>query len=152
MKKQKITDFDPGCFTSDKQRDLYSYWLKIKADHEIPSREDFSPMDIPHVLSSIWMADVIDNGELNFKLRLVGTDIAHAFQHQAASVPLDELSFSGPIIERLIALVETRKPYYFQGVFPLEDTDYNYYSSISLPFSTDGEKVDIIISSVHCYS
>ena len=153
MQNKNITDFDPSCFTSDKQRDLYSYWLKIKADHQFPSREDFNPTDIPHVLSVIWMADVVDEGnELKFDIRLVGTDIAHAFQQQSANVPLDILTFSDPIIERLTALVKTRKPYYYQGDFPIENTDYNYYSTISLPFSTDDENVDIIISCVHCFS
>jgi len=148
----KLTDINPQNFTSDKQRDLYDYWLKIKKDHLMPSRKDFNPVDIPHILSSIWMADVIPGDEPTFSIRLLGTDVVEAFGVEATKQPLHEVEFSAGIVQRFRELIKVKQPYYYQGRFPVESEDYKYYSSITLPMSGDDEHVDIILSSVHCFN
>lgn len=146
MKDSKVTELNPQDFSSDKQRDLYAYWLKIKGDRLMPSRTDMDPMDIPHLLSSIWMADVIAGDKIQIKVRLFGTDLVNAFQIEGTSRELGEVSFTGDIVKRLTNLVNSRKGYYCQCDFPVKSDDYKYYSTLTLPMSSDGETVDIILS------
>ncbi|PHZ83257.1 PAS domain-containing protein [Paremcibacter congregatus] len=147
-----MTHLDPTSFTCEKQRELYAYWLKVRGESSMPSRKDINPMDIPHLLSSIWMADVLHGDPVGFKARLFGTDLVRAFQLEATDRRLDEFSFTGGIIKRMTALVETRQPYFWKGPFPFETDDFKSYSTVSLPLSNDDKVVNIIICSVHFYS
>jgi len=117
----------------------------------MPSRQDLNPMDIPHLLSAIWMADVVAGDAMHFKVRLFGTDLVQAFQLEGTNLSLDEVSFTGDIIVRLTNLVETKTAYYYQCEFPIESDDFNYYSTLTLPMSNDNENVDIIISLLHFF-
>lgn len=146
-----VTDLDPQSFTSDKQRDLLAYWLKIKGDLLMPGRQDLDPTDIPHLLSSVWMADVIDGDEPNFKVRLFGTDLVQAFQIESTSQLLEDIGFAGDIIKRFAELVKTKKVYYYQCDFPIVSEYFKYYTTLTLPMSSDNENVDIILSCVHCF-
>lgn len=151
MHDHKDIDLDPENFTSDQQRELLTYWLKIKEGRQMPCRDDMDPVDIPRLLSGIWLADVVEDDGLYFKVRLFGTDLVRAFQLESTHMQLDEVTFTGDIIERLKILVQTKKAYYSICDFPIESVDYNYYSTLTLPMSSDGENVDVILSYVHCY-
>ncbi len=151
LNAKSIAGVDPKTFTSDKQRDLLAYWLKIKGDLLMPCRKDLCPTDIPHLLSVIWMADVIMEDEPRFKVRLFGTELVRAFQLEGTSKELDEVSFTGDIIKRMTNLVKTKQPYYHECEFPIESEDYKYYSTLTLPMSSDNENVDIIISALDFY-
>jgi len=137
---------DPENFSSDKQRELYDYWLKIKGNRLMPSRADMDPLDIPHLLSSIWMADVIAGDEIKLKVRLFGTDLVNAFNLEGTSQELANISFTGDIVKRLTTLVNTRTGYYCKVDFPVDSEDFRFYSTLSLPMSSDNETVDIILS------
>ncbi|PCI51841.1 MAG: hypothetical protein COB49_00795 [Alphaproteobacteria bacterium] len=152
MYDNKTPALDPLSFTSDKQRDLFAYWQKIKGDLLMPCRKDLNPTDIPHLLSSIWMADVIAGDVPHFKVRLFGTNLVRAFEREGTNVNLDEFSFTGDIIERLTNLVKTRQAYYCECEHPIESEDIKYYSTLTLPLSSDNENVDIIISALDFYT
>lgn len=143
---------DPTSFTSDKQRDLLEYWLKIKGDLLMPARKDLEPSDITPLLSGIWLADVTPGDTPHFKVRLFGTDLVEAFQLEGTSLDLDNVSFASNIVKRLTQLVKTREPYYLECKMPIESEDYEYYSTLTLPMSSDNENVDIIISALHFYT
>jgi hypothetical protein len=48
------------------------YWNRIRGNRRIPLRQDFDPTDIPRVLPSIIMLEVV-RPELDFRYRLMGT-------------------------------------------------------------------------------
>lgn len=154
MYKRSEAVFDPKRFSSDKQRDLYAYWVKIKGDMLIPCRKDMDPVDIPHLLSAMWMADVVGAGqdEFTFKVRLFGTDLVRAFQLEGTNLKLENLSFTRDIIKRLSNLVRTKQPYYHECKHPVESDDFKFYSTLTLPMSHDSGNVDIIVSVLHFYS
>lgn len=146
MYDKVIGDIDPQGFTSEKQRNLLDYWLQIRGARNMPRRQDLNPMDIPHLLSAIWMADVVPGGNPGFKVRLFGTDLVQAFQLEGTDMLLDQISFTKDIIARLTTLTTTGKAYYYKAKFPIESEDYNYYTTLTLPMSSNNETVDIIIS------
>ncbi|PCI33833.1 MAG: hypothetical protein COB54_02205 [Alphaproteobacteria bacterium] len=151
MRDCEITGLKSSEFTSDYQRDLLTYWLKMKGDYLMPSRNDLDPSEIPRLLPCIWMADVMGSAEPTFKVRLFGTDLVRAFQREGTSLELDTVSFAGDIIKRLTNLVVTKKPYYLLCEFPIPSDDFKFYSTLSLPMSSDDKTVDIILSYVHCF-
>ena len=151
MDYSKTQNIDPSHFTSDKQGDLYSYWQKIRGDRVMPCRHDLDPADIPHLLSAIWLADVVREDQIYFKVRLFGTKLVQAFQLEGTHLRLDSVSFSGDIIERLNNLVITKNPYFYVCDFPVESPDFRKYSTLTLPMSSNDDTVDVIISYVHCY-
>ncbi len=144
--RRKIPHLDPLSFSSDKQRDFFAYWQKIKGDLFLPRRKDLDPRDIPHLLPAIWMADVINGEELYFRVRLIGTDLARAFKVENTNQRLDDIALTEEVIKRFHKLVKTKKPNYHVRKFPLEVEEHKYYSTLTLPLSNDEEKVDIIIS------
>ncbi len=152
LNDSEVAGLDPLTFTCDKQRDLLAYWLKIRGDLSMPRRQDLDPSDITRLLPSIWMADVIAGDQPSFKVRLFGTGLVQAFQIEGTSMDLEGASFTGDMIIRLTDLVKTKQPYYIECEFPLESEDYKYYSTLTLPMSSDNENVDIILSYVHCFS
>lgn len=151
MNTCEVADLKPSEFTSDYQRDLLTYWLKIKGDRLMPSRKDLDPSEIPRLLSCVWMANVIEGVEPKFKVRLFGTDLVRAFQREGTSQELDSVSFASEIIVRLTNLVVTKQPYYHLCDFPIASDDFKFYSTLSLPMSSDDKTVDIILSYVHCF-
>lgn len=151
MYNKAVEGLDPQGFTSDKQRNLLEYWVKITGDRHMPSRQDLNPMDIPHLLSGIWMADVVGGEKPNFKVRLFGTDLVQAFGLEGTNLQLDQVSFAEDIIQRLTILIKTKQAYYHKAKFPIDSDDYNFYTTLTLPMSSDNENVDIIISQLHFF-
>lgn len=73
MKKEIL--FEPESWHENLQA-MYNYWLKIHpAEGGMPSRADFDPLDIPHLLPIMWMYDVSRAKPYRFKFGLVGTEI-----------------------------------------------------------------------------
>lgn len=58
-------------------QDLHSYWSGLRQDGSIPRRSDFDPLDVPHLLPYIILAECSDAGQ-KIKFRLTGSDIAFA--------------------------------------------------------------------------
>lgn len=115
----------------------------------MPSRSDLDPIDIPKLLSGIWMADVIYEDPIRFGIRLFGTNLVKAFQRDGTKFRLDDFFFTGDMENRMRDLVETKKAYYYRGKFPIISEDYKEFSTLTLPLSSDGNRVDITISYVH---
>ncbi len=57
--------------------DLYEYWSGLRRDGAIPQRGDLDPLDVPHLLPYILLADCAEAGH-KIKFRLTGSDIAFA--------------------------------------------------------------------------
>lgn len=57
--------------------ELYSYWSGLRKDGIMPRRSDLDPLDVPHLLPYIILADCADAGR-QIKFRLTGSDIAFA--------------------------------------------------------------------------
>jgi hypothetical protein len=61
-----------------RQKALYDAWCQLAAKREsIPLRRDFDPIQFPRALSTLILAEVMDDGALCY--RLVGTDMVDAW-------------------------------------------------------------------------
>lgn len=62
-----------------KIRGLTEYWVSIRPPGLLPGRQHFEPLDVPALLPNLWLVDVIRGAAPRFRYRLVGTNIARAF-------------------------------------------------------------------------
>lgn len=137
-------------FSSERHKELYEYWLKLKADKALPSRADFNPMAVPAVLPMIMMFGV-EGPPFRFKGRIAGAQVVDVSGINCTGIYVDQLPYTEGVSERLTQLLQNKEPYYVEAELTWAKKQYKLYSALVLPFSSDGEAVDIIISSHHYY-
>lgn len=141
--KLEIFNFNENDLTSDKQINLYKYWLQLKGDKLMPTRADFDPMKIPKSLPNIILTDV-SYDPLRFKTKLIGSKLK--IPMFVKDKYLDEYDYMLPIIEMISLMIKNKKPYFYRSQNQWTHNIYDEYSSVVLPFSNDGENINIIIS------
>lgn len=146
MSESKFIDqFEVDDISNDKMRSIYKYWLKIKGDKNLPSRDDLNPVDIKPVLPHITLVRV-EEGTGRYKLTLVGSENVKANGEDVTGKYLDEIPRLHKYAkDRYDWVVENKRPYIYQGDLLWSDKDYLDYSIIGLPLSNDNEKVDGIM-------
>lgn len=152
MSKSRFIDqFELENISIDKMRCIYEYWLKIKGNKELPSRDDINPADITSVLRHITLVRVEENGR--YKLTLVGSENAKVAEENVTGKYLDEIPLLHQYAkERYDWVVENKKPYIYQGDLKWSEKEYLDYSIIGLPLSNDNEKVNgIMVAGFYYY-
>ena len=139
-------DFTIDDLSSIAQTELYTYWLKIKADKLMPSRDDFAPTDLPKILPFISMENVVYD-PVRFQIRLVGTQTSSL--RNSVGMFLDDIPGTEHIISMLKEMVELKKPYFYTSNINWDERKYKTYSSLILPFSEDGENVTLCMACHH---
>jgi PAS domain len=139
--------FDPEIHThSDRICDLFRVWDEIRGDRLLPGRSDFDPMKIPELLPYIFMDDVFYD-PLRFRFRLVGTEIARGLGFDPTGEFRDAKGAFTDSWNRLCQTVEARTPVIgLNLVYRSPEKYFEDYTCIHLPFSADGERVNIIMS------
>ena len=137
-------------------RQLYDYWTAKRGDRSWPARADILPSEISTVLPFVMLVDVIDgggshggsHGGLQFRLRLVGTDVA--FGIDPTGRLLHEAVPEGPYREHITALLSRGAA----GPGALYSrTRYDYaeiagprtIARLFMPLAADGETVDMML-------
>lgn len=140
-----IDEFEIDDISNDKMRCIYEYWLKIKGDRSIPSREDINPADITSVLPHITLVRV-EEGTRRYKLTLVGSENVKVTKGDMTGKYLDEIPLLHKYAkERYDWVVENKRPYIYQGELNWSEKEYLDYSIIGLPLSNDNNEVNGIM-------
>ncbi len=130
--------------------ELYRYWHSRSRGRAMPSRADIDPTDIPRLLPSIILTDVVENGR-RFRYRLVGTTITHAAGLEMTGRYLDEV-LPGPDYQTYILslyrqVADRRRPVYSESEFIAPSTGTEWQAiRLLLPLSSDGVTVDIVLA------
>lgn len=132
-------------------RILFGYW-KGKALDRLPARRDIDPLDIPAVLPTITMTDVVrEGGGHRFRRRLVGTAIAETFGRDNTGCWVDEL-YEEPALSDLLRaydwVIEHCQPRFDHCSLPLAERSYISYDRLTLPLAEDGQTVDVLLQSL----
>ncbi len=139
-------DFSDEDLSSKAQVIFYEYWLSLSKDGRLPNRQDFDPMKIPAALPHIIMEDVLYE-PLRFKIRLIGSKCRVPNSYLGKFInDVPEMKRVSKMLKRS---VEARKPYFYFNDLTLDRSFVKVYSSLVLPFSQDGENVNIIMA---CHS
>lgn len=132
--------------SSPEQKELYAYWIRIKADKLMPMRADFNPSDLPKVLPLISMENVIYD-PVRFQVRLTGSQTS-SLQNSNGKY-LDEIPGTEHIVKMLKEMVELKKPYFYESNINWDEKSYKTYSSLIVPFSEDGDNVTLCMACHH---
>jgi hypothetical protein len=127
-----------------------AYWDRIRGVRAIPRRNDLDPVDIPKLLPFIMLVDVLD-GPLDFKFRLIGTEIDAIISddylgRRFSAIP--HMTSGNKVWAEYETVVRGRQP--FTGTVDYVGAD-RYVRGIRhclMPLSADGETVDMVFVAV----
>jgi hypothetical protein len=127
-------------------RHLYDYWHGIRGARAMPSRRDIDPLDLKGLLGWLLLIDV-EWAPLRFRFRLIGTEIVAIRGVDLTGRYLDESAFPAQdIVLRFNARVATEPCIGFQSALDtMREARAGCISRLSLPLSSDGQKVNMII-------
>lgn len=129
--------------------EMAAYWRSIHPPNALPGRQHFDPVDIPTLLANIRLVDV-HGSPPRFMARLVGTKLVdlHGFDYTGQWLEDAYANFdsSGTHLG-LLAVLSSQKPNWRKGrPFLSEGKDFAQIERLNLPFASDGETVDMVLS------
>lgn len=133
---------------SEKLRRLLQYWLDLRGASRMPDRAAFSsPEQLGFILGQITLVDV-QREPLNFYFRLVGTKIEEAGRRGDQGKTLDAVepaSYRETLELIYRETTEAAEPG-LKRIRLLREADEVWYEQVVLPFTRDGDRVDMLLS------
>lgn len=129
---------------------LLSFWNSIYRFHSLPRRADFTPTDIQQNLGWVMLIDV-EPAPLRFRFRLVGSGVTGALSRDATRRYMDELydpEIYDEAVSPYVYVVKHRRPVRSVGRMVHANKSHIRYEAVYLPYSDDGERVDLIMEGV----
>jgi hypothetical protein len=129
---------------------LNDYWRAIRpAPDRLPGRQHFDPLDVPRLLSWIWLLDV-HRDPLRFRYRLMGTEQVRVIGSDTTGQWLHECFPhvpAAPTYRHFLAAAEHGMISYNRG-FPVLHVPKEYILTerIFLPLARDGHQVDMLLA------
>lgn len=131
-------------------RALFDYWRSRFPETGLPGRQHLDPVDIPSLLSMLYLVDVVRSGaQPRFRYRLLGTDITARAGRDMTGRWLDDVFADPQIYARIkqvyIDIIDTLEPHL--GIFNIvaPGREYVRANRIVLPLASDGESVDMLL-------
>ena len=136
-------------FETERLRTALRYWTSKCADGRLPSRRDLDPpTEVPRLLPYIVLVDVAHD-PLDFRYRLVGTEVCNRVAADYTGVRLMDLPHQRPgsrVWESATLVVEQRRPVFSDIPYVGADPDVRRYQDLLMPLSSDGHHVDMIFA------
>jgi len=133
-----------------KIRRLIEYWQAIHPGNGMPGRQHMDPLDIPDLLPNVWLVDVEREPDLRLRYRLIGTNVAQAFDHDTTGEYLDvthDRYRDGQVRINILDVIRERTPAWRIGrpkLWRLQD--FLRLERIYLPLAGDGRTVDMVLA------
>lgn len=132
-----------------KLKRLHDYWHSKIEEGRLPGRADIDPLDIPDLLPSLILVDVVRGASgLRFRIRLVGTEYVEVAGQDLTGKWLDETHApdqAREIAETYVAVVETGEPHYWRSSLHTTGREHINYERLICPLAADGETVDMLV-------
>lgn len=132
---------------------MYDQWAELRGQRCAPARAELDPAEMPrHLLPRIAMVDV-ENDPAGFTYRLCGTAVADVYGCDLTGQSVSALKpecFAEEMWRQYAESVERRDPSLYLYQFPSKSGVWYPHATLNLPFSSDGEKVDLVMS-IHEY-
>jgi hypothetical protein len=129
---------------------FFEYWLSIKPGNRLPGRQHFDPLDIPLLMSRVWMLDVL-RAPLRYRYRLAGTKEVETLQREVTGLMFDEvhphLRGQGEAYGRFDRTAQDGVPTYRRGsVVAVHHKEHLTVENCMAPLARDGRNVDMIVA------
>lgn len=129
-------------------RKAFALWDGKRGTHLMPRREDFDPVEMPRLLSSIILVDVEDGGA-RLRIRLVGTKIVEMYGSDYTGMYMDEIDF-GDVREKVLKEyrlpVLEKRPVFSDHEFRKLNNYHHTIERAIFPLSDDRIIVDKLIA------
>jgi hypothetical protein len=129
-------------------RDGYGYWLEKKADRPMPARADFDPMlEVPKLSRSVMLQDV-KHDPLDFRYRLIGTQLRPHMGQDWGGMWMSEIAFQrapSPIWTHHQWVVENRAPRFIRPTYVGPHKEFMFIEAAILPLGADPARVDMLM-------
>ena len=135
-----------GDLTSRQVR-LLEYWNRIRGGRAMPARRDLDPAEVHTLLPNLVLIDVAEGGT-DFRFRLMGTAVAAQCSRDHTSKLFSELEGYGPRgygWSNHLKVVTRQRPRIGHLPYTGPNTSIVAHHNLSLPLSSDGRRVDIIL-------
>ena len=147
---KRARDLTAETIEHPKSRRVLDYWLEKAAGRDMPSRAEIDPLELRDLLGNLCLIDVTEEKPPRFRYRVDGSTLAAITGFDLTGKYADELP-DPPYRDYVVALyarvVATRAP-----VFRYNEEEWGDYGmrveSVTLPLSTDGQRVDAILDAV----
>ncbi|MDW3206523.1 MAG: PAS domain-containing protein [Alphaproteobacteria bacterium] len=139
-------------------RDALRYWNDRRpCPDSLPGRQHIDPTDIPRLLQSVWLLDVVrddpDYPRMRFRCRIFGGHFLDSWGLGMKGRFLDTVTqFAGSDGEEdLIATCESGVPRHYNGVPSVDPfTMVKQVEALMLPLASDGKTVDMMLNFSFC--
>jgi hypothetical protein len=129
-------------------QEAWNYWNQKRGDRRMPSRKDIDPVEIPCLLSSTALVDVLRD-PLDFRFRLLGTAIDNITSRNLRGIRFSEVPYltegnkgwaDYAYVANTGQPLTTDRPYIGKNKLVMRLTDSLF------PLSDDGETVNMVWS------
>lgn len=130
-------------------RELLAYYQRIVPPGQLPGRQHFDPLAIPHILPHLVLLDV-HRDPLRYLYRLVGTKEVELYGRDPTGRWYDEVRPPGPktasgYARLRVAAEEGRCSYRKGRVLALRHREHQTAENLVCPFAADGRTVNLIV-------
>ena len=135
--------------SNDRLRRLLEYWRGKRGGRAMPSRADIDPLELGEHLGRLHLLDVIEANL--FRFRVYGSEVTNPnLVDMTGRTTQDyaDATFGAVVTRHYQACVEERAPVYHEVDGTLGGAPYEY-SRLTLPLSSDGVSVDMLLASPH---
>ncbi len=138
------------CLDDPLHRQMYAYWQQKRGSRRMPGRADIDPTEIPRLLPNLLISEYVSEGDAGrWRYRLAGTAVATAFGRNPTGRFIDDLTKGDyrAFIERIHGIVRDEQRALFCASEYTGARDLRMSAKrLLLPLTTDGQRVDQIIS------
>ena len=133
-------------------RELFEYWASRKMGRRFPMRSDLDPVDIPALLRHLLLIDVEREGQLRFRVRLIGTHVESVLRMTVTGQYVDEFtptSQTRRLLSAYMDCAENGRPFVSHEAFRNDKGTPFSYVRLLLPLAVRVEhRVDMILGSI----
>ena len=132
-------------------RHVISYWFDTCGGRPMPARRDISPIEIPSVLSQIWLCDYLSESD-RFRYRLAGEEINDFWGLNLSGKYLDEIvpaNRQASVTNRARMAIELPAIVYDRACLSLTEEITRNGERIIPPLSDDGRTVNALLGATH---
>jgi hypothetical protein len=134
---------------SERLRRLFDYWQGKRVAGALPARATLDPVDIPDLLGSVALIDVLRD-PLRFRFRLVGTEIVARLGTDLTGRSLDDHpwpEYRALLRHAYSSVVANGEPAVFHRE-RMMGGKLRQYEVLYLPLAADGATVDMLLVGV----
>lgn len=128
--------------------ELLAHWNSLCDGRAMPQRDDFDPVQVPRLLASICLVEVIDGGR-DYFYRVAGSRLEELSGQKLQNKRFSEIVHTearNSMQATCEACVQSARPVIIKNQMQKPGRDHLSITAIILPLSDDGETVNMILT------